>query len=98
MPHKIHIFAKQRIKFYRDILETHIVNIITSRFPLRAVCHTAAIRLQEHDIANGTNYLETLEIYLLNNRSLLLRQTSSSSTAALCLQDKVYSKYHPGPV
>ncbi|HHT16617.1 MAG TPA: PucR family transcriptional regulator [Papillibacter sp.] len=71
MPHKIHIFAKQRIKFYRDILETHIVNIITSRFPLRAVCHTAAIRLQEHDIANGTNYLETLEIYLLNNRSLL---------------------------
>lgn len=71
MPHKITIFAKQRIKYYRDILESHIVNIITSRFPLRAVCHSAAIRLQEYDMENGTNYLETLEVYLLNNRSLL---------------------------
>ncbi|NLM84664.1 MAG: hypothetical protein GX189_08185 [Clostridiales bacterium] len=71
MPHKITIFAKQRIKYYQDVLASHIVNIITSRFPLRAVCHNAALRLQEYDMENGTNYLETLEVYLLNNRSLL---------------------------
>ncbi len=71
IPHRIPTMATQRIKYYRDILEMHIINVLSSCFPLRAVCHCATIRLHEYDIANGTNYLETLEKYLLYDRSLL---------------------------
>jgi hypothetical protein len=71
IPHRVAALAKRRIKYYRDVLEMHIVNDLSSCFPLRAVCHYAAVRLQEYDIANRTNFLETLEIYLFYNRSLL---------------------------
>lgn len=71
LPHRVSSLAKSRIKYYRDVLDMHIVNDLSSCFPLRAVCHHAAFRLQEYDIANKTNFLETLEAYLFYNRSLL---------------------------
>ncbi|NLT13103.1 MAG: hypothetical protein GXY05_02030 [Clostridiales bacterium] len=71
LPHRVSSLSKCRIKYYRDVLGMHIINDLSSCFPLRAVCHHAAFRLQEYDIANKTNFLETLEAYLLSNRSLL---------------------------
>lgn len=71
LPHRITSLERNRIKYYRDVLEMHIINDLSSCFPLRAICHHAAVRLQEYDSANKTNYLETLEIYLFYNRSLL---------------------------
>ena len=37
---------------------------------LRAVCHHAVSIINKHDKENGTDYLLTLETYLLNNKSL----------------------------
>ena len=71
LPHRVTSLSRSRIKYYRDVLDIHIINDLSSCFPLRAVCHHAACRLQEYDIANKTNFLETLEVYLFNNRSLL---------------------------
>ena len=60
-----------RIRYFRDILEPHLVSVLSSCFPLQAVCHRAAVRIHEYDIANGTDFLFSLETYLMNNKSLM---------------------------
>ncbi|NLA87887.1 MAG: hypothetical protein GX847_11540 [Clostridiales bacterium] len=62
----------RRINYYREHMETHLVNELSSCFPVRATCHHGVFRVEEHDKANGTDFLNTLETYLMNNRSLLL--------------------------
>ncbi len=61
----------RRILYYRDVMETHLINELSSCFPVRHTCHHAAIRVQEYDAANGTDFLLTLETYLMNNKSLM---------------------------
>ena len=61
----------RRIRYFSDILETHLVTVLSSCFPLHAVCHHAAMRIHEYDAANGTDFLFTLETYLMNNKSLM---------------------------
>jgi hypothetical protein len=58
-------------RYFRDILETHVVTVLSSCYPLHAVCHYAAVRIHEYDMANGTDFLLTLETYLMNNKSLM---------------------------
>jgi hypothetical protein len=60
-----------RIRSYGEYMETHLVNELSSCLPLRAICHSAAVRVQSYDTANGTDYLQTLETYLAENKSIL---------------------------
>lgn len=60
-----------RVRYLRDVLEEHLVTVLSSCFPLRAVCHHAAVRIHEYDLVNGTDFLLTLETYLMNNKSLM---------------------------
>lgn len=59
----------ERICRYSDIMPKHIVSALSSHFPLRFVCHPSATRIAEFDRENGTDYLLTLETYLLHNKS-----------------------------
>jgi hypothetical protein len=61
-----------RLNYYRENLETHLVHELSSCFPVRATCHHVASRIEEYDKANGTDFLFTLETYLINNKSLML--------------------------
>ncbi len=61
----------RRINYYSDYMTTHLIYELSSCFPIRATCHHVAIRIEEYDIANGTNFLLTLETYLMNNKSLM---------------------------
>jgi sugar diacid utilization regulator len=61
-----------RVRYYRDFMESHLINALSSCFPLRAICHHAAVRVHEYDLANGTDFLLTLETYLMNNKSLMI--------------------------
>jgi hypothetical protein len=71
LPLRISSQGNRRIRFYREVMETHLINELSSCFPLRHTCHYAAVRVQEYDIANGTDFLLTLETYLMNNKSLM---------------------------
>lgn len=62
---------QRRVYYYSEIMEEHIINELSSCFPLRATCHHAAVRINEYDNANGSDYLLTLETYLKNNKSLM---------------------------
>lgn len=61
---------REYVSMYRDVMVKHIISVIGSSFPLLALCHCAAIRLDEYDRQNGTELLVTLEKYLANNRSV----------------------------
>jgi len=63
--------TEKRILYYRDIMPSHIINILDSVFPINTVCNSSVIRLHNSDIANGTDFLSTLEVYLMNNNSLI---------------------------
>jgi hypothetical protein len=71
MPMRVENVYNRRIRYYREVMELHIINELSSCFPLRATCHVAAVRIHEYDAANGTELLLTLETYLMNNKSLL---------------------------
>jgi len=58
------------VSMYRDVMIRHIISEIGTSFPMRALCHQAAIKLHEHDLQNSTELLITLEKYLYNNRSI----------------------------
>jgi hypothetical protein len=60
------------INYYREHMETHLVHELSSCFPVRATCHHVASRVEEYDKINGTDFLFTLETYLMNNKSLML--------------------------
>jgi len=60
-----------RVRYYEEIMPSYIINELNLVIPLRPVCHNAAVKIHEYDLINGTNYLLTLEMYLLNNRSLV---------------------------
>jgi hypothetical protein len=62
----------KKINYYREHMETHLVHELSSCFPVRATCHHAAARVEEYDKMNGTDFLFTLETYLMNNKSLML--------------------------
>ncbi len=70
-PLRISSQGGRRIRYYRDVMETHLINELSSCFPLRHACHHAAVRVQEYDIASGTDFLLTLETYLMYNKSLM---------------------------
>ena len=58
------------VRYYRKIFTKHLLNEIQGIFKLDSLCHWAAHKLREHDLENGTEYLLTLETYLLCNKSL----------------------------
>jgi len=63
--------SNKRIHYYSEMMPFHIVKELESVFPLRSICNSAVVRLHEYDIMHGTNYLTTLETYLMHNNSLL---------------------------
>jgi hypothetical protein len=65
-----HCPNSKRIRRYTEILPEHMVSELNSRFPLRSVCHRSVVRIAEYDKENDTNYLTTLETYLMYNKSL----------------------------
>lgn len=58
------------IRYYRRICTKHLLSEIQAVFKLSSLCHWAAHKLKEYDTENGTEYLLTLETYLLCNKSL----------------------------
>ncbi|MCL2391793.1 MAG: helix-turn-helix domain-containing protein [Oscillospiraceae bacterium] len=62
---------EKRIRYYRDIMPAHIINTLDSVFPIKTVCNSAVVRLNNYDVTNGTTFLSTLEAYLMNNNSLI---------------------------
>ncbi len=71
LPLLISTKKNKRIRYYRDVMETHLIHELSSCFPLRDTCHHAAIRIHDYDAVNGTDFLLTLETYLMNNKSLM---------------------------
>ena len=61
---------ERRIRYYSEMMSAHIIRELESVFPLRAVCNSEVVRLQRYDQENRTNYLTTLETYLMCNNSL----------------------------
>ncbi len=60
-----------RVRYFREIMDTHLINELSSCTALHALCHHAAVRVHEYDLANETDFLLTLETYLMNNKSLM---------------------------
>jgi len=58
------------ICMYTEAAERHLISELSTCFPIHAACHYAAVRIFEFDQQNGTDFLRTLETYLLNNQSL----------------------------
>jgi len=69
LPLQLHTGGK-RVHLYSEMMLSHIVNELDSFFPLRKICHNAVVRLHAYDLANGTEYMPTLEAYLMHNNSL----------------------------
>lgn len=66
-----HGVDKKRIHYCSDIMANHFVKALNSVIPIRAVCNSAIVRLHEHDLANDTEHMTTLEAYLMCNNSPL---------------------------
>ena len=63
--------SDKRIMFYRDIMVRHVFTQCNAAFPLRSICHYAAVLVHNHDLEFHTEYLRTLETYLMCNKSLM---------------------------
>jgi sugar diacid utilization regulator len=61
----------KRITCLSDIIVEYAINTLSSVIGVQAICHNAAVRIHEYDKQNGTEFLLTLETYLLNNKSLI---------------------------
>jgi len=61
---------QEPISMYKDVMAKHLLTEVGKHFPIRALCHQAALKLQEYDIQNGTEMLNTLEKYLMYNKSI----------------------------
>jgi hypothetical protein len=59
-----------RIRYYRNIMPEHLVMEVNSVIDLASICHWAAVKLYYYDCENNTAFLQTLETYLLCNKSL----------------------------
>lgn len=70
LPFKVTIKPK-KVNIYMEHMETHLIHELSTCFPIRATCHNAAVRINEYDNQNGTDFLLVLETYLMNNRSLI---------------------------
>jgi len=62
--------GNERIVFLKDCLDEHITSLVTGVTSIIPVCHRAAVRIMEYDRENGTELLESLEVYLRQNRSV----------------------------
>lgn len=63
--------SDKTIMYYSDIMCKHLIGELSTNYPIECVCHKAAVKIHEYDKENGTNYLLTLETYLLYNKSLM---------------------------
>lgn len=63
--------SNKPIMNYREIMAKHLIGELSTTYPIECVCHKAAVKIHEYDKQNGTNYLLTLETYLLYNKSLM---------------------------
>lgn len=71
LPMRVSTLSGRRVRYFREIMESHVINELSSCFPLHAICHHAAVRVHEYDLVSGTDFMLTLETYLLNNKSLM---------------------------
>jgi len=64
-------YPEESLYFYEDLMLEHLLNEGSRFFHLRSLCEDAVLRLAEYDLQNGSNLVETLKVYLLQERSLL---------------------------
>lgn len=55
---------------YGDIAVTHLIRSLEPEFSLDMFCDKAVFRLRDYDMANESEYLHTLEVYLRSERRL----------------------------
>lgn len=59
------------IFFYKDNIEAHLIDMERRPINMLAICHPKVLELYHSDQEKGTEYIETLYVYLRNERSLL---------------------------
>ena len=66
---------KNNIIFFNDYIDTYLFTNCNSEINLQTLIHPCINELKEYDIKHNTDLLETLKIYLNNNRNVI--KTSS---------------------
>ncbi|AET68146.1 hypothetical protein Desor_2596 [Desulfosporosinus orientis DSM 765] len=62
---------KESLHFYEDVMMEHLFSEGSRIFHLRSLCHDSVLRIAEHDKQNNSSLLQTLKIYLMQEKSLL---------------------------
>lgn len=63
--------AAEYLFFYQNYVEAHIVDMELRPANMLAICLPKVLELYQHDLENGTDYVNTLYVYLCNERSPL---------------------------
>ncbi|WP_409228642.1 PucR family transcriptional regulator [Gudongella sp. SC589] len=72
-----HLFSKEEaVLYYTDYSFYNLLYNYTGRIPLSQYCNPALGRLRDYDRENGTEFYDTLKVYLDNNRNI--KETSNS--------------------
>ena len=79
--YNLHLYYKQACKaielgdgsdgslsVYRNYVYSHIFSVVNSHESLDAICEKTVLRMIDYDKIHGTQYIETLEIFLKNER------------------------------
>ncbi|ACL18386.1 CdaR family transcriptional regulator [Desulfitobacterium sp. LBE] len=64
-------YPKEALYFYEDMMLEHLFSEGSRIFNLRSLCHDSVLRIAEHDQQNNSSLLQTLKVYLLQEKSLL---------------------------
>ena len=57
---------EEPIHYYEDYLFQHMGEIVATKQPLRDFYHPGVVAIREYDATHGTNFLETLKLYLIH--------------------------------
>ncbi len=57
--------------FYRNYIESHLIDMRRRPANMLALCHEKVLELYQSDKKNDTEYVDTLYVYLRNERSLI---------------------------
>lgn len=58
------VAVQTRIFQYQDYFQRHLLSVCSRKVPLESLCAPAVTILQEYDKKHGTNYLNTLRVYI----------------------------------
>ena len=65
------IEPEQAIHRYESIMLFHVVNLCSQALDIRLLCSEQILRIYEHDQKHGSDLIQTLYVYLLENKSLI---------------------------